>query len=121
MNFQDFLIKFLEIANFPEDKRKKFIEIFYRYYFMRLVDEIGGMDPGYGQKLASAIDNLEANPKQFATVWEELEADEAMSSKIDQVTDEVIEYLVSDVEKSASDDEKAQILSLVGAGQNLAN
>lgn len=113
MNFQDFLVKVLSIANFPENKRKKFIEIFYKYYFVRLIDTIGGIDPGYGQKLTTAIDNLETDPKQFETVWQELEDNAEFKQKIDEVTDEVIGYLVSDIEKSADDEQKAQILATV--------
>lgn len=113
MNFGDFLHRLLDISNFPQDKRKKFVEIFYQYYYFRLIDEIGGIDPSYGQKLTSAVDNLETNPAQLETVWKELIADELMNKKIDEVTDEVIGYLISDIEKSANDEEKAQILAMV--------
>lgn len=121
MNFGDFLRKILAVANFPENKRNKFIEIFYQYYYFRLIDEIGGVDPAYGQRLTTAVDNLETDPGQFETVWRELESNVEFKQKIDEVTDEVIGYLVSDIEKSASDEEKAQILSMVEAGQNLPN
>ncbi len=113
MNFQNFLIKLLDIAKFSEEKKKKFIEIFYQYYYARLVDEFAGIDPSYAQKLASAVDNLESNPEQFKTLWAELLASPEFSARINEVTDEVIGYLVEDIKKSANEKQRAQILAVV--------
>lgn len=97
------------------------MQIFYQYYYARLIEEFGGIDPSYAQRLAGAVDNLEIKPEQFKALWTELLASPEFSGKINEVTDEVIGYLVSDLEKSANEKEKAQILSMVGVGQNPPN
>ena len=115
MNFQIFLIKLLDIAKFSEEKKKKFMEIFYQYYYARLIDEFAGIDPSYAQRLAAAVDNLKIKPEQFKTLLTELLATPEFSAKINEVTDEVIGYLVEDVKKSANEVQRAQILSAVSA------
>ncbi len=113
MNFQVFLSKILDIANFPRDKRQKFLEIFYQYYFVRLIDAIGGVDPVYAQRMTTVVDNMKANPQAFGELWRELMGKEEFRLLIEQVTDEVVGYLVDDVMKSASDDERVQIQRLM--------
>lgn len=115
MGFLNFLNKLLDVANFSSDKRKKFVEIFYQYYYSRLVDAVGGLDPTYGQKLMYAIDHAKDNPEALGELWKELNGKEMFKAKIDEVTDEVVGYLLNDVIKSASDAEKAQILQSIGA------
>lgn len=113
MNFQIFLAKVLDIANFPEEKKQKFLEIFYQYYFKRLVEVIGGVDPAYAQKLAAVVDTMRENPERFGELWREMMGNEGLKKVIEKVTDEVVGYLVDDVMKSSNENEKAQILKLV--------
>ena len=113
MNFQIFLAKVLDIANFPEDKRQKFLEIFYNYYFMKLTEKVGGIDPSYAQKLTTTVDSMKTNPEAFGELWREMMGNENLKKVIEEVTDEVVGYLVDDVMKSSNDSEKAQILKLV--------
>lgn len=115
MNFQIFLKKLLDLANFGEEKKQKFIQIFYQYYYVRLIDTIGGIDPTYARRLTTAVDNMKTNPQQFAALWKELKASSEFSKVIDNVTDEVVGYLLDDVVKSTDEREKAQILSLVSS------
>lgn len=116
MNFQTFLQKLLDIANFGDEKKKKFTQIFYQYYYVRLIDAIGGIDPMYAQRLTTAVDNIKTSPEQFADLWKELRSSDEFSKVIDQVTDEVIGYLLDDVIKSSDDSEKAQIIAALGVG-----
>ncbi len=111
MQFLNFLNKLLDVANFEETKRKKFVEVFYQYYYSRLVDAIGGIDPSSGQRFMRSVDNMRDNPEAFGLLWKELIAREDFKAKIDEVTDEVVGYLMSDVIKSASDEDKAQLAS----------
>jgi len=115
MNFQVFLAKVLDIANFPESKKQKFLEIFYQYYFVRLTDAVGKVDTAYAQKLAGSVDALKTNPEAFGQLWREMMGREDLEKIIEDVTDEVVGYLVDDVMKSSNDDQKAQILSLASS------
>lgn len=112
MNFQVFLAKVLDIANFPENKKQKFLEIFYQYYFVRLTDSVAMVDNVYAQKLAGVVDNMKANPEAFGQLWREMMGREDLKKIIEDVTDEVVGYLVDDVMKSSNDDQKAEILRL---------
>lgn len=115
MNFLNFLNKLLELANFDSAKRQKFIDIFYQYYYARLVDEIGAIDPGYGQRFMTGVDNMKDNPEAFGLLWKELMADAVFKKKIDEVTDEVVGYLMSDVVSSATESEKQQLMQAISA------
>lgn len=113
MNFQIFLSKVLDLANFPEEKKQKFLEIFYQYYFKRLTEVVGGVDPSYAQRLATVVDNMKTDPEAFGLLWREMMGNEALKKAIEDVTDEVVGYLVDDVMKSSTEEEKAQILKLM--------
>lgn len=112
MNFQVFLSKVLDLANFPQDKKQKFLEIFYQYYFKRLIEVIGGVDPTYAQRLTTSVDTMKDNPEAFGALWREMMGNEKLKKVIEDVTDEVVGYLVDDVMKSSNENEKAQILKL---------
>lgn len=110
MNFLNFLTKVLETVNFPEKKRERFLEIFYQYYYVRLIDELGGIDPSIAQRLTTAIDNMKNEPEQFGALWKELMGDEQYRAKIEEVTDEVLGYLMDDIAKNATEAERQQVL-----------
>lgn len=113
MAFLSFLNRLLDLANFSQEKRQRFIDIFYQYYYTRLIDGIGGLDPTYGQKLMSALDHAKENPEALGELWAELNSKEMFKAKIDEITDEVVAYLMNDVMKSANEEEKAQILQSI--------
>lgn len=80
---------------------------------MRLTTAIGGVDPSYAQKFSGAVDNMETHPQAFGELWRELMGKEEFRAVIEQVTDEVVGYVVDDVMKSANEDEQMQIKRLM--------
>ena len=61
------------------------------------------------------MDNKEADPDQLKNLWAELMASVEFSKKINEVTDEVVGYLLDDIEKSATEEEKKQIFAMVSS------
>lgn len=114
MDFNVILHRILDAANYPSGKREKFVRDFYDYYFSKLIDQIGGVDPTLAQKLMYAFDHYEENPQGLSELWNQMEADPQSKEVMDKVTNEVIGELVDDLLKNASEVEKQEILALVG-------
>lgn len=114
MNLNSFLLSVLDIAKYPDDKRLKFIEEFYQYYFSKVIDGIGSVDASYGQRLLYAVDHSATNPQGLNDIWDQLLKDDIFKKKIEEVTDTVIGELVTDISQNATEEQKRKIGQLVG-------
>lgn len=116
MNLNELLSKLLEIANYPRDQREGFVRDFYNYYFTRLIDTVGGSDPAFAQKLLYAFDHYKENPDALNALWTQMDSEPKMKEIVDRVSVEVINELIDDITKYATEEQKQQILAVVNAG-----
>lgn len=114
MDFNVILHRILDVAKYPDGKREQFVRDFYDYYFTKLIEQIGGVDPALAQKLMYAFDHYSENPQGLSELWNQMEADSQSKEVMNKVTNEVIGELVDDLLKNASEAEKQEILALVG-------
>ena len=114
MDFNVILHRILDVAKYPSGKREDFVRDFYDYYFTKLIEQIGGVDPTLAQKLMYVFDHYSENTQGLSDLWKQMEADPQSKEVMDKVTNEVISELVDDLLKNASEAEKQEILTLVG-------
>lgn len=116
MNLNELLSKILEIANYPQDKREAFVKEFYNYYFTRLIDTLGGADASLAQKLLYAFDHYAEDQQGLKGIWAKINDDPHLKEIVERVFGEVINELIDDIVKYASDQEKQQILAAINSG-----
>lgn len=119
MNLNDLLSQVLETANYPQDRREGFVRDFYNYYFTRLVDTVGGTDPALARKILYAFDHYKEDPENLNDLWTQMEAEPKMKAIIDRVSIEVINELIDDITKYATEEQKQQILAAVNSELNV--
>lgn len=119
MNLNELLSQVLEIANYPKDRQEGFVRDFYNYYFTKLIDTVGGADPSLAQKILYAFDHYKENPDGLNNIWAQMETDPRMKEIVDRVSIEVINELIDDIAKYATDEQKQQILAAVNKQPNV--
>ncbi len=112
MNFDEIIHKVLEIADFPEDKRREFVSIFYEYFFTRLLTEVREIDGASADKIL-ASSQKDTDPEAFKKVLDEISSNSNIKEKIEQVSDEVLGRLADDVAAYATDEQKQEILAVL--------
>ena len=112
MNFEEILAKVFDIAEYPQDEREKFVNTFYEYLYMKLVSSIREVDGDAADKVA-AISAQGADGEDLKKVFDEVSTNPKVAETIDRVTTEVIEGLVDDIAKSATEEQKRQILEIL--------
>jgi hypothetical protein len=116
MNFEEILNKILEIAEYPEDKREKFISTFYEYLYMKLVSSIRDVDSAAADKVA-AISAQGADAEDLKKVFDEISENPKVKEVIEKSTNEVVEKLAGDIADAATSEQKQQILSILPTQQ----
>ena len=117
MMFDNLLSNILDIADFPQDKRQEFRDVFYRNYLDKLIDEINIMDPQASQKLQNA--SLSEDPELLGEVLKDMSNNTLIKEKISKVNNEVTNELVEDIVDSSSAEQKQKILALLPNPQQI--
>lgn len=112
MNFDELLAKILEIAQYPQEKREEFITTFYEFLYMKLVSEIREIDPENADRVMAA-NARSAGPDEMKKVFEEISQHPNVKEVIERVSEEILTTFVDDVAKSATDEQKKQILEVI--------
>ena len=110
---RDILTNILVTADYPDVKREGFINTFYEYLMVRVLDEIKTSDPELHQKLMAYFEDTNTMDRDIQEGLQEAYQNPQLKGKIDKVVDEVIGEIVGDVGKYATDDQKKQILTAV--------
>jgi uncharacterized lipoprotein len=112
MNFDEILNKILEIAQFPQDKRGEFVTSFYEYLYMELVSNIREVDSASADKIMTAS-SKEADAEGLKKVFDEVSRKPKVKEVVDKVTNDVVQKLVDDVGKFATEEQRQKILAVL--------
>lgn len=114
MNFRDILTNILVTANYPEQKRTQFINTFYEYLFVKLLNVLQVSDPITYHKLLEALEGAENSVDRINQSLQEAYKVPELKEKIDKVIEEVLGELAGDIVSSATEEQKAKILISFG-------
>jgi translation initiation factor RLI1 len=111
MNSGQILTNILTIADYPAEKREEFITTFYEYLLTQLLNEASQTDQAASQKLGDVLQNPKSTPSEIEQVLREISQNPQIKEAIDKVTEEVLGKFVDDIDTSATEEQKQQMLS----------
>ena len=108
MNLDSIIGQILGIAEFPQEKRQKFINAFYTKVLVDIFESVKVVD----SQAAGQLDQVKSN-EELQKILEKLSENPEMKEKIDKAADEAFSILADDISKYATEEQKRKILAIL--------
>lgn len=109
----DLLNKIFAIASLTEEQKEKYINEINLSLSIRAIESIYKLNKDLAVKLAEAIKNSEKDPNALQQILTELKENPQMNEIINKTAEDVLTELFEEIAKSASEDQKQQILNSI--------
>lgn len=103
------------IGKLTEKEKSTFKENFYKVLVAKILQAIITVDIKEYERLNSALADTTPNEESIKKVLSEINENQVIKQKIDQSIDEVLSELVTNLDQSATVEQKQQILSSLSA------
>lgn len=111
----DLLNKIFAGANLPEEQKEKYINEINLGISIRVLESIYKLDKELAVKLAEAIKNSETDPNALNLMITKLKENPQMKEIINKTAEDVLTEFLQEIAKSATEEQKQQILSSLTA------
>jgi len=111
VTFRDILTNILVTADYPEVKRQGFINTFYEYLLVRILEELEQHDTELYTKMVGYFDSEDAVSSDVHKGLQEAYQNPQLKAKIDKAVDEVATELAKDISKYSPDSQKKNIVA----------
>ncbi len=110
---EDTLVKILKIADLSQEEMEDFIETFYKTLGSRALRILITSNSSLSKDMSSALRNSKDKTKKIKLVLDKARSDTKIKENIDAAIDEVLDKLVDTIAKSATEEQKQNILAIL--------
>lgn len=111
----DLLSKIFSSANLTEEQKQTYINEINMNLAVRVLESTYKLDKNLAVRLAEAIKNSEQNSDSLQQIMNELKENQQMKELINKTAENVMTELLEEISKSATEEQKQQILSSLSA------